>query len=94
MNINGENKFLRITAGNLLQIVITLVAIVGLYYKQVNYVERIDGRVTMLERVTVPVDLTARVSSLEHKIDEQAPKLNNIARDVAWLVAREPNSPK
>lgn len=79
---------------DLLQIALTLAALVGLYYRLVNYVDRIEGRVMVLERVTVPLDLTSRVNSVERKIDEQAPKLNNIARDVAWLVAREPNSPK
>jgi hypothetical protein len=94
MQINGDSKFLRITLGNLITIGFTLVSVIGLYYKMDTRVEVMDMRLGSLEHTPPPTELAARVKSLEVKIDEINPKLSQIGRDTAWLVAREPNAPK
>lgn len=89
MSINGENKFLRITVGNLISIVTTVALFLGFYY-------RLDARVMLLEnnQHSMSPEDRSELSSVEHKIDDLTFKIAHIERDVAWLVAREPNSPK
>lgn len=85
--INGQSKFLQLTLGNIISMATTIALVVGVYYK-------IDGRISRLENNSTGIDLSNRVISVERKLDEIGPKINNIGRDVAWLVAREPNAPR
>jgi len=94
IGINGDNKFLRITVGNLLTIATTLGLVIGLYYK-------IDGRVSTVERIQgdmekngAPTNLTERVGSLEKKLDDLGPRIIRTDTNVLWLMSKQSGAPK
>jgi hypothetical protein len=92
ITLNGENRFFRISIGNLISVATTIILVVGLYYKM-------DARIAALEKAPLGTsqwertNVTDRISSLERKLDEVTPKIIRTDVNLLWIMSQQNTKP-